>query len=127
MPRTGTTLVEQILSSHSQVEGTSELADMPAIARQGRRYPAEAAKLTVDERCEAGGGWVTGSGELFQDWQQWCQANGGPGWGGKTFTKALDERGFPRAKSGSVRGFRGIRLRPQPGVGQAAGGWEGVL
>jgi tetratricopeptide (TPR) repeat protein len=54
MPRAGSTLVEQILSSHSQVEGTSELPDMPAVARQGRRYPAEAMALDASERREAG-------------------------------------------------------------------------
>ncbi|HXG81849.1 MAG TPA: sulfotransferase [Sphingomicrobium sp.] len=54
MPRAGSTLVEQILSSHSQVEGTSELPDMPAVARQERRYPAEAVTLSPDERREAG-------------------------------------------------------------------------
>ncbi len=37
MPRAGSTLVEQILASHSAVEGTMELPDMPAIAmREGR-------------------------------------------------------------------------------------------
>jgi tetratricopeptide (TPR) repeat protein len=34
LPRSGSTLIEQILSSHSQVEGTSELPDIPAISRQ---------------------------------------------------------------------------------------------
>ncbi len=34
MPRAGSTLVEQILSSHSAVEGTAELPDIPAIARR---------------------------------------------------------------------------------------------
>ena len=33
LPRAGSTLIEQILSSHSQVEGTMELPDMPAIAQ----------------------------------------------------------------------------------------------
>jgi predicted Zn-dependent protease len=33
LPRAGSTLLEQILASHSQVEGTRELAEMPAIAR----------------------------------------------------------------------------------------------
>ena len=38
MPRAGSTLVEQILASHPQVEGTMELPDIPAIAgRLGRR------------------------------------------------------------------------------------------
>ncbi|MFZ1566922.1 tetratricopeptide repeat protein, partial [Sphingorhabdus sp.] len=32
MPRAGSTLIEQILSSHSMIEGTSELADIPALA-----------------------------------------------------------------------------------------------
>jgi tetratricopeptide (TPR) repeat protein len=34
LPRAGSTLLEQILSSHSQVEGTMELPDLPQIARE---------------------------------------------------------------------------------------------
>jgi tetratricopeptide (TPR) repeat protein len=34
LPRSGSTLVEQILASHSQVEGTRELPHIPAIARE---------------------------------------------------------------------------------------------
>jgi tetratricopeptide (TPR) repeat protein len=34
MPRAGSTLVEQILASHSQVEGTMELPDIPLLARR---------------------------------------------------------------------------------------------
>ena len=39
LPRAGSTLIEQILASHSQVEGTMELPDIIAIARElgGRR------------------------------------------------------------------------------------------
>ncbi len=32
MPRAGSTLIEQILASHSQIEGTMELPDIPALA-----------------------------------------------------------------------------------------------
>ncbi len=48
LPRSGSTLIEQILASHSQIEGTAELADIPRIVLelQGRetqgaepRYP----------------------------------------------------------------------------------------
>ena len=39
MPRAGSTLVEQILSSHSQVEGTSELPDIGILARTIAEYP----------------------------------------------------------------------------------------
>jgi tetratricopeptide (TPR) repeat protein len=54
MPRAGSTLVEQILSSHSQVEGTSELADLPALAGRGGRYPASIFALSETERRDLG-------------------------------------------------------------------------
>jgi tetratricopeptide (TPR) repeat protein len=54
MPRAGSTLVEQILASHSLVEGTSELPDMPVIARQDGNYPASAAEMDSDSRRSAG-------------------------------------------------------------------------
>ncbi|MBK5263877.1 MAG: sulfotransferase [Alphaproteobacteria bacterium] len=39
MPRAGSTLIEQILSSHSMIEGTMELPDIPAIAlREGHGH-----------------------------------------------------------------------------------------
>ena len=53
MPRAGSTLVEQILSSHSQVEGTTELADFPAVARGRGKYPASALGLGAAERQAA--------------------------------------------------------------------------
>jgi predicted Zn-dependent protease len=34
LPRSGSTLIEQILASHSQIEGTMELPDIPMIARE---------------------------------------------------------------------------------------------
>ena len=37
MPRAGSTLLEQILSSHSAVEGTSELPDMISLAHELRK------------------------------------------------------------------------------------------
>jgi tetratricopeptide (TPR) repeat protein len=39
MPRAGSTLIEQILSSHSAVEGTTELPDIPALSRRIADYP----------------------------------------------------------------------------------------
>jgi predicted Zn-dependent protease len=40
MPRSGSTLLEQILASHSQIEGTAELADIPRLVQelQGQRH-----------------------------------------------------------------------------------------
>ena len=54
MPRAGSTLVEQILSSHSLVEGTTELPDMPALARGRGRYPASAVEMNQADRTAAG-------------------------------------------------------------------------
>jgi tetratricopeptide (TPR) repeat protein len=58
LPRSGSTLLEQILASHPLVEGTQELADIPRIVLdlQGRepdlanpRYPACLVDLTPDD------------------------------------------------------------------------------
>ncbi len=49
MPRAGSTLVEQILSSHSQIEGTSELPDIPALARHEDDYPLSLPRLTAEQ------------------------------------------------------------------------------
>lgn len=53
MPRAGSTLIEQILASHSQVEGTMELPDIPALARKlksnGADYPEGLAALSAGE------------------------------------------------------------------------------
>ena len=47
MPRAGSTLVEQILASHSMIEGTSELPDIPSLARKPG-YPESVADLSAD-------------------------------------------------------------------------------
>lgn len=49
MPRAGSTLVEQILASHSLIEGTSELPDIPALARRDADYPLGLPDLGGDE------------------------------------------------------------------------------
>ncbi|HEY6661494.1 MAG TPA: sulfotransferase [Sphingomicrobium sp.] len=54
MPRAGSTLVEQILASHSLVEGTSELPDIPALARTVGPYPKGQLELNEDQRRELG-------------------------------------------------------------------------
>jgi tetratricopeptide (TPR) repeat protein len=60
LPRSGSTLIEQILASHSQVEGTMELAEIPRLVHHlsGRdadesqpRYPQVLTTLTR-EQCE---------------------------------------------------------------------------
>jgi tetratricopeptide (TPR) repeat protein len=62
LPRAGSTLIEQILASHSLVEGTMELPDIPALARTATqearletpqaRYPEPLARLDAAQ-CHA--------------------------------------------------------------------------
>jgi tetratricopeptide (TPR) repeat protein len=63
LPRAGSTLLEQILASHSQVEGTQELADIPRIvlSLQDRvpdldnpRYPGILAEMGAEEFLRLG-------------------------------------------------------------------------
>ena len=63
LPRAGSTLLEQILASHSQVEGTQELADIPRIvlALQDRvpdldnpRYPGVLAEMKAGDFLQLG-------------------------------------------------------------------------
>jgi tetratricopeptide (TPR) repeat protein len=67
LPRAGSTLLEQILSSHSAVEGTAELPDIIAISRKlGKRsrkhpagdYPEILASLVEDQVRELGEGYI---------------------------------------------------------------------
>jgi tetratricopeptide (TPR) repeat protein len=70
MPRAGSTLIEQILASHPQVEGTMELPDIPAIAKKlGRReakdersvYPEVLADLDADALRALGEEYLEGT------------------------------------------------------------------
>ena len=62
MPRAGSTLVEQILSSHSQVEGTSELPDLPMLVRERKDYPAFVADMSEEERRAFGEAYLKRAG-----------------------------------------------------------------
>jgi tetratricopeptide (TPR) repeat protein len=67
LPRAGSTLLEQILASHSQIEGTMELPNILALAHKlgGRRrideepeYPANLGELSRDELAEYGEAFI---------------------------------------------------------------------
>jgi tetratricopeptide (TPR) repeat protein len=67
LPRAGSTLLEQILASHSQVEGTMELPNILALAHKldGRRrideearYPANLVELTAEECRDFGEAFI---------------------------------------------------------------------
>jgi tetratricopeptide (TPR) repeat protein len=62
LPRSGSTLIEQILASHSEIEGTMELANMPNLVRRmtidgGKRkldYPASITSFSAEELAAYG-------------------------------------------------------------------------
>jgi tetratricopeptide (TPR) repeat protein len=64
LPRAGSTLLEQILSSHSQVEGTMELADVPRLVSSldlhasGARYPGVLALPKSDNYRKFGEAYI---------------------------------------------------------------------
>ena len=67
LPRSGSTLLEQILASHSQVEGTQELADIQRVVLelQGRdgdladpRYPGVLADMASEDFLKLGGAYL---------------------------------------------------------------------
>lgn len=65
LPRSGSTLIEQILASHSQVDGTHELSDlqrtiqeMRRTARRRERFPEALASLSTDEWRQIGRQYV---------------------------------------------------------------------
>lgn len=61
LPRSGSTLIEQILASHSRVEGTRELPDISLLGRRltkskppGIKYPDAVKHMTDEEKIEYG-------------------------------------------------------------------------
>ncbi|MBO9518449.1 MAG: sulfotransferase [Porphyrobacter sp.] len=66
LPRAGSTLIEQILSCHSQIEGTMELPDLPAMVRRetqaqgtsARHWPTVAASLDRETLARLGAEFI---------------------------------------------------------------------
>jgi putative DNA primase/helicase len=80
----------------------------------------DATGLWLAECCDVGPHRIEGSTALFQSWKQWAEAAGE--WPGsqKSFSQALEARGFnPKRLSGSGKaGFEGISLQiPRPWTG----------
>ena len=80
LPRSGSTLLEQILSSHSMVDGTHELGDLgkairihPKLTGPGLRYPTSVANLGAEGFKRVGNNYIErtrqhrGSAPFFTD------------------------------------------------------------
>ncbi len=71
LPRSGTTLVEQVLASHSQVEGASELPYLGQVVdeesrRRGQPFPAWVASTSADDWTRLGQRYL----QLSAHWRQ---------------------------------------------------------
>ncbi len=79
MPRAGSTLIEQVLSSHSQVEGTMELPDIPHIAgRLGRSGEGAARRSYPDVLATLGADDVRALGEEYLERTRVQRKTGAP-------------------------------------------------
>jgi tetratricopeptide (TPR) repeat protein len=73
LPRSGSTLTEQILASHSQVEGAGELIDLPQVlgeesARRQQKFPHWVGAMTPQDWERLGRRYL----ERTAHWQQRC-------------------------------------------------------
>src|SRR5262249_13243545 len=76
LPRSGSTLLEQILASHSHVEGTQELSEIPRIVLEMQRnksdlddphYPNVLADFTLENFRRFGERYMTGTRAYRRD------------------------------------------------------------
>jgi tetratricopeptide (TPR) repeat protein len=64
LPRSGSTLIEQILASHSQVEGTQELPLLPRMVEEIQGYPQSLATWDAERMRELGQRYLEESREF---------------------------------------------------------------
>ena len=68
LPRSGSTLIEQVLASHSKVEGTHELPDISAISRRlGLASGSKDPRRSIDQLASLGAGELAALGREYLD------------------------------------------------------------
>lgn len=106
MPRSGSTLVEQILASHPEVEGANELSDLSVVMdgesrRTGTEFPAWVAHATPDD-------WRRLGEEYLERTARWRQRR-------SRFTdKALSNWGYMGAVAAMLPAARFVDCRRDP-------------
>ena len=106
LPRSGSTLVEQILATHPEVEGANELGDLSGVIdgesrRTGMEFPAWVARATPDD-------WRRLGEEYLQRTERWRRRH-------PRFTdKALSNWGYVGAVAAMLPGARFVDCRRDP-------------
>lgn len=93
-------------------QGLSEPASSLALKR-AQREMLDAIGMWIDECCEIGAHYFTGSSELYQNYERWCKDNGIEPKKQKGFVMALQRKNYKydRQRLGKqVRGFFGLRV-----------------
>lgn len=66
----------------------------------------------IAESCDTATRFKETNTELFTSWKRYAEAAGEHAGSAKAFGEAMRKRGFEPYKSGSARGFTGLRLKP---------------
>ena len=65
----------------------------------------------LEDRCEVNKANWAAATPLFSDWRSWCEENQEYAGSQKSFSQALESRGFAPQRTRTARGFMGISLR----------------
>tara|TARA_B100000315_G_scaffold247568_1_gene276428 strand:- start:76 stop:672 length:597 start_codon:yes stop_codon:yes gene_type:complete len=65
----------------------------------------------IDDRCVIDPAAVIPVGDLFRDYREWCEAEGGKAYSNQWFGRTLESKGFSSEKLKGLRCRRGIKLR----------------
>jgi putative DNA primase/helicase len=64
----------------------------------------------LEECCEKGPDYWTGSSALFVSWKAWADGKGESSLSQRRFVQALESKGFQQQRKAKARGFVGVRL-----------------
>lgn len=78
MPRAGSTLIEQILASHSMIEGTMELPDLPAMALRAGKGKTDGSTAWLDMLATADAAQLAALGEEYLERTRIHRSQGKP-------------------------------------------------
>jgi tetratricopeptide (TPR) repeat protein len=106
LPRSGSTLVEQILAAHPEVEGAGELTDLPAVIgeesrRRGVAFPGWVRDATPDD-------WRRLGERYLERTQRWRSSRG------RSTDKSLLNVPYIGAAAAMLPGARFVRCRREP-------------
>lgn len=68
----------------------------------------------LNDCCEQGSAHQESSKALFANWRKYAEAAGDNPGSAKSFGSMMRKRGFPPFKNNDRRGFKGVRVKPEP-------------